>query len=283
MSKELQQKLRGYPVSSEAFLSSFVGREGENCVYFGQVGNGKTLMATMDIIELLKQGRVVYANWQIDFSTYDERDDFRVVLAKWLFFRSEFYTIYKDNFHYISPDNIDVVLLARLDDVDLFIDEGQWIFNAHLKASGDDPIELAKRRLVLHGRHHCRSLNVITQRPINIMKEIRGQVTYWYKCVKVRTWPWLIFAKYTYWDMNSENLPVDKEDEPIKPKMYWPSKWVLNAYNTHAMREDDHIPANPRVDAYKLNFAQRTHVLLSFIPLYVRLRKMVYPGENGDA
>jgi len=52
----------------------------------------------------------------------------------------------------------------------------------------DDPDAIAKRRLILHGGHYCRTLNIVTQRPMNIFKDIRSQINFFIvvkKCFKL--------------------------------------------------------------------------------------------------
>jgi len=62
-------------VTSEIY-NLFAPVEGLNAVYYGKVRNGKTYAATADIIELLQRGEIVYANWNISFEGFDERESF---------------------------------------------------------------------------------------------------------------------------------------------------------------------------------------------------------------
>ena len=59
-------------------LALFKPVEGQLAFYHGRVRNGKTYSATADILELLRRGEVVWANWKIDFSGFDERDSFGI-------------------------------------------------------------------------------------------------------------------------------------------------------------------------------------------------------------
>lgn len=243
----------------------FAPVEGYNHVYFGKVRNGKTYSATADILELLKRGEIVYANWRINFDEFDERNSFRIALVKYFFGKKYFYKFSKDNFYYIDTNAPDLVqTLNKLVGVHVFIDEGQWIFNSHLKT--DDP---DKRRLILEGGHYCRSLNVITQRPINILKDIRSQINIWYKVEKRFTlFGRTLFARYQIEDMK-DDVPV----EPFSPegkllvpvKHYWAKQEVFNAYATHAMRREDAIYIDPVFEVFETTYFERLALVYSFL------------------
>jgi len=243
--------------------------EGLNTVYYGKVRNGKTYNATADIIELLEKGEIVFANWHIDFKGFDERDSFIHVLLKTMFGKKYFYKFNADNFHYF--DTADPELIAKLNKlvgVHIFVDEGQWIFNSHLKT--DDP---DKRRLILEGGHYCRSLNVITQRPMNVMKDIRSQINIWYKCSKKLQWGnFIMFQREEIQDMK-DDVP-DEDPEVRRPvKVYRAKKKVFQAYSTHAMRRSDAIQIPLSFDVYQTNIIDRLVMLFSFfIPASLRAR-----------
>lgn len=258
--------------------------EGKNAVYYGKTRNGKTRTATADILELLKRGEVVYANWAINFEGFDERDDFRIRMVNFFFGRTKFFVYHKENFHYISPDEliegngvINVKFLDRLVGVHLFIDEGQWLFNSMEKYNPNDEEIVAKARLILHGGHYCRTLNVITQRPQNINKNIRSQINIWYRCVKRLDFGnFMIFQRWEIEDMK-DDLPVetiskhDREGKLIRDipngicKNYYVNKKhdpVFKAYNTHAMRGADSIVVRPDFDVYETTKLDRLAMLM---------------------
>jgi len=247
--------------------------EGFNKVYYGRVRNGKTYAATADIIELLKRGEIVYANWEIKFDDYDERTDFWTVFLKFVSGRKYFYKFDSSNFHYFHPDSIDIEFLGKLVGVHVFIDEGQWIFNSHIREKAEDPEAVAKRRLILHGGHYCRSLNVITQRPINLFKDIRSQINIWYKCEKrLQFGRFILFQRWEYQDMKNDE--PDEEFPVGRPKTYVASDKIFNAYNTHGMRGDDAIVEPPVFDAYVTTRLDRFFLLLSFfVPRWSRKLK----------
>lgn len=247
--------------------------EGFNKVYYGRVRNGKTYAATADILELLKRGEIVYANWDIKFDTFDEREHFWIVFLKFLSGRKYFYKFDAKNFHYFHPDKIDIEFLGKLVGVHLFIDEGQWIFNSHIREKAEDPEAVAKRRLILHGGHYCRSLNVITQRPINLFKDIRSQINIWYRCEKrFQMGRLIIFQRWEYQDMKNDE--PDEENPIGRPKTYFASEKIFNAYDTHAMRGDDAVVEPPVFDAYETTRWDRLKLLLGFmVPRWARKLK----------
>jgi Zonular occludens toxin (Zot) len=222
--------------------------EGVNTVYYGKVRNGKTYAATADILDLLAQGEVVYANWNIKFEGLDERKSFLRVFVKLISGNRYLYDFKSSNFHYLDVHDPKFITdINNLVGVHLFIDEGQWIFNSHSKI--DDP---EKRRLILEGGHYCRTLNVITQRPQNILKDIRSQIHFWYKCEKVFSYGKLLrFIKWQIEDMK-DDLPLEPEDHKKLPprKAYWGKKSVFNSYNTHGRRSEDAKLVTPDFEVY---------------------------------
>jgi len=258
---------------TKEIMQMFVAVEGENTLYYGRVRNGKTYSATKDIIDLIMRGEVVFANWKIDFSEFhlDQRDDFKTVFAKLFFGRRLFFRFDSSNFHYFHPDQIDVAFLGRLVNVHLFIDEGQWIFNSQIR--NPDP---EKRKLILHGGHYCRSLNVITQRPSNVFKDIRSQINVWYKCEKLMSWPWLVFMRSRFEDMK-DDLP-DEEKPSGKAKVYFADRRVMRSYATHGMRGANALEIPPRFDVYDVPVLARISLLARIVcpQALMRLRGRMY-------
>jgi len=241
----------------------FAPVEGQNAVYYGRTRNGKTRTATADILELLKRGEPVFANWQVSFEGYDERSDWRVLLVKFFFPSRNFYVYDKSNFHYIDPiglidgtGDININTLNRLVGAHLFIDEGQWVLPSQDKAYNDE--QIAKMKLVLHGGHYCRSLNIITQRHQNISKNTRSQINVWYRCVKRFDFAgFMLFQRFEIEDMkNDEPIEFDDEGSPLgRCKTYFVVKKsdpVFKAYNTHAMRQKDAIEVPIAFQPYRM-------------------------------
>lgn len=262
----------------------FEPQEGFNTVYYGKIGHGKTRNATDDILELLSLGEIVFANWKINFEGFNEMEDKKTIWTKFIGGRKQFFKFDKSNFYFLDPqelienkENSNVHMLSRLVGAHLFIDEGQWLFNSLERHDPNDPDSVDKLKLVLHGRHYCRSLNVITQRPSNINKNIRSQVHIWYRCVKrLEIFGWIIFERWSIEDMK-DDLPeefitkYDKEGKAIKNspngqrKTYFVNTRtdkIFPAYNTHAMRSPDAIEIKPKFEVYNLDFKSRFNLLL---------------------
>jgi len=230
---------------SQEVLDMFSPIEGFNNLYYGNVRQGKSYAATADILDLLEQGEIVYCNWEVNFKGFDERKIRSRIFLKFLFGKKFLFNYKKENFHYFHPDEVDVAFLGRLVGVHIFIDEGQWIFNSHIR--NPDP---EARKLILHGGHYCRSLNIITQRPVNVFKDIRSQINIWYKCEKLFSWPFILFRRQAY-----ENMKEDIPDEDIpsgRPKLYIGRRRIFDAYNTHAMRGDHAIAPNHHFDVMEV-------------------------------
>jgi len=267
-------------IDKQELIDIFEPDEGSINFYYGRIGQGKTYAATADIIELLKRGEIVYANWRINFSDFDERSSFKIALVKYFAGKKYFFAYNHENFHYIDTNEPDLIgILNKLVGVHIFIDEGQWIFNSHLKT--DDP---DKRRLILEGGHYCRSLNVITQRPMNILKDIRSQINIWYKCEKrLSIFGLTLFARWEYQDMKDD---VPDEDPELQPpvKHYWAREEIFRAYETHAMRRDDAIYVEPVFQVFETTYFERLALVYSFlIPGFVkRVTRHLYASLRAD-
>jgi len=242
-------------ISREQILNFFKPKEGLCTFYYGKIRNGKTYAATADILELLRRGETVYANWQIEFKGFDERyDSFAVALVSLITGRKLYFEYGKNNFHFVDPSNLDVKQLSKLVNVHLFIDEGQWVLNSHVRFP--DP---EKQRLILENGHHCRSLNIISQRPSNVFKDMRSQVNIWYKCSKKVFGPFTFFIREEIQDMK-EDMPDEEAVE--NRKVYFPDKRVFAAYNTHGMRAKDAFEPEKDFKVYEMTFLQRLRLVV---------------------
>lgn len=247
-------------VAEKELLDLFEAYEGSVNMYYGQIGNGKTYSATADVMDLLKKGQVVYANWHIEIEDFDERRSLMHVLMKTVFWRKRFYKFPKENLHYFNVDELDdpIAFLAQLTDCHVFIDEGQWIFDSYEGTK----FSKAKRRVILHTRHYNRSLNIISQRTNAIQVSARGQVNRFYKCQKKLHWPFLIFRRTEFQEMKDND--VDEASEPISQKTYFANKKVLNAYNSLYLRGGIERSQQVFIQAWDYSFLARLILLFSF-------------------
>jgi len=264
-SHEIMEGL-GMPVSDVEKSLLFPAPEGSANLYYGRIRQGKTYAATSDILDLLRQGQQVYANWEVKVSDFDDRENFFIVLMNILLFRKRFYKIpMHKNFHYIntSTGEVDgeqvfdpargadlIRYLNTLNNCHLFIDEAWRIVDSYQGTY----FSLESRDLVLVTGHKNRTINFIAQRPTSVHVVARGNMNRFYKCVKISSWPWNRFARYEFQDMDKET--VDETKEPISVKTYFGSRKVYNAYNTHAFGGDSRIKPL-EFDIFDLTFKEK--------------------------
>jgi len=253
---QIIEKTLGKRVTDD-LVDVFEASEGSINMYYGLIGNGKTYSATSDVLDLLRQGKVVYANWKIEVEDFDDRESWVMILRNILFFQKRFYHIpCSENLHFFDPEQFNstfelVEWLSNLNDCHIFFDEGQDMFDSYEGTR----FSKAKRRLILHTRHYHRTLNIISQRPTAIQVSARGNVNRFYKCVKLASWPWVRFARYEFQEMTGET--VNENAEPISVKRYWANNRVFNAYNTDYLA--DGIPKSQATffTAYDLTFIEK--------------------------
>jgi len=242
-------------------IDVFSATEGSINMYYGKIGNGKTYAATSDVLDLLKQGKVVYVNWKIIVDDFDDRESLWMIFFNTVLFRKRFYRIpCAKNLHYFDPSDYPstaelVEWLSNLNDCHIFFDEGQDMFDSYEGTK----FAKSKRRLILHTRHYHRTLNIISQRPTAIQVSARGNVNRFYKCVKLASWPWLRFMRLEYQEMTGET--VDEESDPESKKTYWGNPRVFRAYNTDYLSEG--IPKSQSVEfeAFDLTFKEKLKAL----------------------
>jgi hypothetical protein len=257
----------GIRVVGNDLVDIFEASEGSINMYYGLIGNGKTYAATADILELLKQGKVVYANWHIEVDDFDDRKSLLMLIKNFLLFRKRFYKIpCSQNLHFFDPLSFNrtqelVEWLSGLNDCHIFFDEGQDMFDSYEGTN----FAKTKRRLILHTRHFHRTLNIISQRPTAIQVSARGNVNRFYKCVKISNGIFGLpprFARFEFQEMTKEN--VDETIDPVSVKKYWGKKSVFNAYNTDYLSEG--IPKSQAVffEAFDLTFWEKCKALFRF-------------------
>lgn len=282
-STNMQEKL-GKAVVMDELLEVFSASEGSINMYYGMIGNGKTYAATSDILDLLKQGKVVYANWRIIVEDHDDRESFWHTLFNIVMFRSRFYKLpCAKNLHFFSPEEDRfnapgsiVQWLSTLNDCHIFFDEGQDMFDSYEGTL----FSKAKRRLILHTRHYHRTLNIISQRPTAIQVSARGNVNRFYKCVKIASYPWVRFARFEFQEMSGET--VNEAADPISKKTYWGSNRVFRAYNTDYLAEG--IPKSQQVyfEAYDLTFFERLKALYRIVFVKKEHKEPVLQSPSED-
>jgi len=242
------KKTLGKIIPEIDLLSLFKSPEGEITQRYGRIGQGKTYGATADVLDELYRGRVVYCNWRINYEGFDQRDSLFRIFASILFpFSNKFYNFPKDNLHYLPVDANFLEKFGKLTDCSVYLDEGHVVFDSYEMAK----MSMEKRISVLHTRHFNRSIHIISQRPSAIHVMMRANVNRFYKYEKLITWPFILFRRIEYQDMDNENV---SEAEPISTKLYLANKKIFNAYDSKYLRGDTEDSQKLHVQGYKLNY-----------------------------
>jgi len=221
----------------------FPAQEGEIDQYFGKIRNGKTYIATSDAYKDLRKGRIVYANWKIQWKGYDERTS-----RWWLFWgaigiKKLYKKFPKENFHYLPVDANFFSVFETLTDCIVYLDEGHIAFDSYEMAKMD----IGRRAAVLHTGHYDRTIKIISQRPTAIHVTLRANVNRFYQCVKIidlKKIPLLrkilppvrLFKRVEYQETTgAETVDLNM---PEGAKFYWGKKKVYELYDTKYMRGD---------------------------------------------
>lgn len=232
--------------------------EGSIDQIYGRVGMGKTYAATKDIIDELMQGRVVYANWRVNFSGFDERSSFLHIILGLFGIKRAFYRIDKHNFHYLPLNDKFMGVFEKLTDCSVYLDEGHLIFDSYQHAK----FSLQKRAAILHTRHFNRKLVIVSQRPTAIHVSARGNVNRFFKVERWLKWPVLLFTKTEFQDMANETVD---ETKPLRTKMYLGKKSILQAYDSKYLRGDTPRSQDLAITAYKVGWFRSWLLLWNFI------------------
>jgi len=268
-------------VPYEDIKDDFPAQEGEANLYYGLIRSGKTYGATADIHEEIAQGHVVYATWPIFFKDEitDDTKSFWFLLRNLLFFKKRFYKIYnRENFHYIDAETgqVDGVqefnpkkrgeyieYLNKLNHCSLYIDEAWRVIDSYQKTEFSEE----GRNLILVTGHKFRTVNLISQRPMGIHITARGNMSRFYKFVKISNGFWLFpprFRRYEFQEMQGEN--VDETAEPISVKTYWGKKKIFESYNSWYYGELEPLH-KAKYEAYDLSFWEK---VMSIVNLFKR-------------
>ena len=272
-------KLQGERVKEVELLDLFPASEGMITQYYGRIGAGKTYAATSDILEYLRRGKVVYANWKINYQGYDERKSiFRLVVSMVFPWIKRFYFFPQENLRYFEVSDVwaqkqgyedfDAWVASRTDCF-IFADEGHvWV-----DSYASTRISMEKRKTILHTRHFNRSINIISQRPTAIHVAMRANVNVFYKCEKIWQWGGIVrFKRTEYQDMTDENVDENEEKE-IGRKYYWGTKRIFESYNTKYLRGDTPQSQKVNFEAYNYGFFAKIALFFKVI-----LRKKLSTG-----
>lgn len=244
-------------------LDLFPPHAGEITQYYGRIGGGKTYAATADVLEKLRRGKVIYANWKINYNGTDERQSIAWVLLSLLFpWRKRFYVFPKDNLRYFEfsdawarsqgyKDFMD--WFASRTDCEIYGDEGHVMFDSYQGIK----MSIEKRAAVLHTRHFDRSIHIISQRPTAIHISMRANVNRFYRCQCIWSWGSFVrFKRTEFQDMMNETVDED-EEKVISEKFYWGKNSVFDAYDTKYLRGTIEPSQRVLFKAYDFSYPQR--------------------------
>lgn len=260
--------------------------EGEINIYYGRIGQGKTSKGTRNIIESLRKGHVVYANWRIKWNGYDERTLWRYRILGLLGLKKTFKKFPANNYHFwnFATQEIDgirtfdfVTRLASLTDCDIHLDEGHIPFDSYEATKMDEK----KRTAIFAMRHFNRSLTVYTQRANSVHINLRGNTNRFYKCekihdikipfIKTRFVQFLVteFQDLTSSSTVDETRVMDEEGKEtseykfmVSESTYWAWKGHFAKFDSKYLRGDLEPSQINNLQVYRLNFKER---ILNFI------------------
>jgi len=216
--------------------------------YYGRIGQGKTYAMTADVIEALKQGRVVYVNYPIDWSGFYQKKRMLWLFLGILGLKREYIHFKPDNLHRIEIDEDFHDTLATLTDCIVALDEGYVVMDSYEMAK----MSMKKRKNVLHTRHFDRSIWYTTQRTNAVHVTLRAQTNVFYKVTKLLSWPFVVFRRQEF-DLATDDSV--NENEPISTKLYLGKPYIFNAYNTKYLRGG--IPRSQEVNFEAFDFSYK--------------------------
>lgn len=236
-------------------------QEGEINIYYGRIGTGKTYAGTRNILKELKEGHVVYANWNIKFEGYDQRKNKFYLFLAMLGLKRTFLVVPKENFHFwdFTGQKIDGIncfpfidQLSLLNDCSIHLDEGHIPFDSYEATRMSEQ----KRSTIFATRHYDRKLTIYTQRANSVHINLRGNSNRFYKCEKLNDFTifkrrFIRFQVTEFQDLTSASAV--NEDQIIDPatgletgiykhavstEIFWASKKIFNSYETKYLRGD---------------------------------------------
>jgi len=239
--------------------------------YYGRIGQGKTYAMTADVIEALKQGRVVYVNYPIDWSGFYQKKRFLWLFLGILGIKRKFIHFKPDNLHRIEIDEDFHDTLATLTDCIVALDEGYVVMDSYEMAK----MSMKKRKNVLHTRHFDRSIWYTTQRTNAVHVTLRAQTNVFYKVQKLISWPFVVFRRQEF-DLASDDS-VD-ENNPISTKLYLGKPYIFNAFNTKYLRYGAKASQDNAYEIETIPYLKRWILFINEVGIFLGLKT----EENSD-
>jgi len=200
--------------------------------YFGKLGQGKTYALAEETIKQLESGRIVYANFFIDWQGKP---------AKKYPLKRE--AIPKSNFRKFSS----VEEFMEMENAFVALDEGWIYFDSYSMTRF--PLEL--RMKILQSRKDGLDIAYTSQRPEQVHVSLRAMTNQYYECIAggLPFFKYPIFYRYDA-DLVGGKVVRDgdykwterktadggsqwvQENAEQKPKILWPSKKVFDSFDT---------------------------------------------------
>jgi len=256
-------------ISVDDILQYLPSNEADIIQYFGKIRNGKTYIATCDILSLLNSGYVVYANWKVQWNGRDEREELPSKILGFLGLKRRFFVFPKENFHYLPLDKEFFEFFPTITNAYVFLDEGHLVFNSYEKTSMDPK----KQHSVLATGHYNRAIRIISQRPNNIHVQMRANVNVFVQCQKVFNFMGIRMFRKTFYEDMTANETVDLEN-PVNSKLYLGRKAIYNAYDTKYMRGDTPESQQNLAQIWELQWFQSAKAMLT------KERKFIWQKER---
>lgn len=236
----------------ENILDYIAQNEADIVQYFGKIRNGKTYIATADILDLLNHGHVVYANWRVRWEGRDERTELWARILGALGLKRTFRVYPKSNFYYLPVDENFFDTFARLTDCYVFLDEGHIAFNSYEMTK----MALSKQASILHTGHFDRAIRIISQRPTAIHVVMRANVNTFVQCEKTfQMFGFIRFKKTIYEELNpQESVDLQQPSAEIK---YWGRRKIFEAYDTKYLRGDTPPSQINNTELWSLTWRER--------------------------
>jgi zona occludens toxin (predicted ATPase) len=258
--------LEGKKVQEVELLDLFPAEEGMIAQYYGRIGGGKTYAATADILELLRRGKVVYANWRLHYEGTDERKSVAHALASIIFpWKKRFYNFPPENLIFFELSdkwaqdngyNDFTHWLATRTDCYIFADEGHIMFDSYAGIR----MSIEKRASIYHTRHFNRNIFIISQRPTAIHVSMRANVSVFYRCERIWKFGGIVrFKRTEFQDILNESVDED-EEKIIDVKYYWGKSAVFEAYDSKYLRGDTAKSQNLLFSAYDFGYLSRFYL-----------------------
>jgi hypothetical protein len=256
-------------------------------VYYGRIGSGKTYAATADILDKLRKGKVIYANWLLQYGGTDERKSAgRVLISLLLPWYRRFYNFPKENLIYFElsdkwardngyKDFTD--WFSTRTDCDIYADEGHMMFDSYQGTR----MSIDKRAAILHTRHFNRSIYIISQRPTAIHVSMRANVNVFFRCEKIWSFgPFVRFKRTEYQDMLGETVD-ENEEKILGVKYYWGKKRIFDSYDTKYLRGDMKDSQKVLFEAYEFKYPARVALFFrDLFPPKKKVKEIVKEHDN---